>query len=162
VRRAASADAETLAAFECSTGPWYEDEVQHYVRRRALEDALRAPQIYRLLLAFDGARLVAVGAHAQEALILTDDTVLATRLQVVALGLDDQGRVLEHGTRLSDVVISTVIADALRGGPSELVTAIVAGENLRSIALCERNGLRSQTRYSRDYVRLSGRLVARR
>ena len=150
-----------LGAFECSTGPWYEDEVQNYVRARALEHARRKPGRYHLLLAFDGGRLVAVGAHADEALFLPDETVRAIRLQVLAVGLADQGRVLASGHRLADVVLATLIDDATRVRPTDLATAIVAAENLRSISLCERNGLRSQTRCGDGYVRLTGRVGSR-
>jgi RimJ/RimL family protein N-acetyltransferase len=39
---------------------------------------------------------------------------------------------------------------------SRIITAIVAKENLRSIRLCERNGLRSQVEYDPAHIRLTG------
>lgn len=162
VRQATPGDADALAAFECSTGPWYEEEVQGYVRGRALAHAGQQRDRLCLLLGFDGLSLVAVAAHAEEALILPEDTLIAIRIHLLAIAVADQGRVLEDGARLADVMFSTVIEDALRRRQAALVTAIVARENLRSIALCERNGLRSQTRHSAGYVRLTGHVGRRR
>lgn len=162
VREATDDDAVALAAFECSTGPWYEEEVQAYVRGRALAHARENPYGYRLLVAYEQTRLIAVAAHADEALILPEDTCFAARLQVLAIALVDQRRSLPGRVRLSDLLMATLIADAMDHKSTDVVTAIVADENLRSIALCERNGLRSQTRYSGRYLRLTGHLRRQR
>jgi ribosomal protein S18 acetylase RimI-like enzyme len=159
VREATDDDAAALASFECSTGAWYEEEVQAYIHERALTHAHENPDGYRLLVAFEQTRLIAVAAHASEALILPeDDTYLAARLQVLAIAVADQRRRLPDRSRLSDVLMATLISDAIEDKKTDVVTAIVADENLRSIALCERNGLRSQTRHSSRYLRLTGRL----
>jgi ribosomal protein S18 acetylase RimI-like enzyme len=85
----------------------------------------------------------------------------ATLLHVVALSREDQGRRVGNGQRLSSLVMETLLAEAIGGRQSALVTAIVARENLRSIALCERHGLRSQTEYNAAYLRLSAHFEKR-
>jgi hypothetical protein len=160
VREAGKDDAADLGAFECSTGTWYEDEVQAYVRQQALTHARESSESYRLLVAVERTRLIAVAAHTNDVLIMPDDgTCMAARLQVLAISVTDQGRRLCGGTHLSDVLMATLIADAMDHQRTDVMTAIVAGENLRSVALCERNGLCSQTRYSSRYLRLTGRLM---
>lgn len=159
VRPARRADTAALATFRCSTGAWFEDEVEDYIRTRAMGHAA-AKDNYHLLVACEGPRILAVLGHADEALIFPDgDTSWAARLQVVAIATTDQGRQLSNAGRLSDVLMATLITAALREHETEVVTAIVAQENSRSIALCERNGLRSQVRYGRSYIRLSGRFT---
>ncbi len=162
VRPAQEGDAQALDAFRCSTGPWYEREVENYVRSRALAQALENPGSYRLLLVLEGGVLIACMAHHLE-MLLRDrgNGIVAARLHVLAISTEHQGRRLAGGTRLSDVVMATLVADALEVREVEVATAIVARDNLRSIALCERNGLRSQVQYDGAHVRLSGRLGPR-
>jgi hypothetical protein len=162
VRPAQGGDAQSLDVFRCSTGPWYEQEVEGYVRSRALAQALENPGSYRLLLVLEGGVLIACLSHHLE-MMLRDrgNGIVAARLHVLAISIEHQGRRLAGGTRLSDIVMATLIADALEIREVEVATAIVARDNLRSIALCERNGLRSQVRYDGTHIRLSGRLGPR-
>jgi hypothetical protein len=158
VREAVEADAAELGEFRCATGPWYEEEVEAFVRAKALQTAERAGDTYRLLVVREDGRLIACGAHYREGLLLEhrETLLLAVRLQLLAIAVTDQGRRLEDGSRLSDAILQTVIADALQFWEGNVFTAIVAEENLRSIALCERNGLHSQTRHDRRHIRLTG------
>ncbi len=162
VRPAREGDTQALDAFRCSTGPWYEQEVEDYVRTRALAQSVENPESYRLLLVLESGVLVACLAHHLE-ILLRDrgGGIPAARLHVLAISTGHQGRRLAGGERLADVVMATLIADALEILEVEVVTAIVARDNLRSIALCERNGLRSQVQYDGAHIRLSGRLAAR-
>lgn len=161
IREATDDDAAALADFTCSTGAWYEDEVEAYIRSTAIAHA-REKHGYRLLTAYDGLRLSAVMAHADEALAFPEgDTWIAARLQVLAISCDDQGRSLGARGRLSDVLVATLISDAMESHKTDLVTAIVAAENTRSLSVCERNGLRSQIQYSPGYVRLTARMRRR-
>jgi hypothetical protein len=156
VRSAGEHDGPILATFCCSTGYAYDQEVEDFVRRKALQIALAPESDYRLLLVLDAGRLAGCAAHHREALLLVDRTIVATRLSLLALSLADQGRRLDDGRRLSDLVMSTLIVDALETRESDVLTALVARDNLRSIRLCERNGLRSQVRYDINHVRLWG------
>ena len=104
VRPAGEGDREAIGSFECSTGPWYEDEVEQYVRAQALEDARRVNG-YALLVAEDE-RLIACMAFMPEALDFEENSsILAMRLQVLAIATADQGRLLERGRRLSDALM---------------------------------------------------------
>lgn len=68
---------------------------------------------------------------------------------------------MADGRRLSQLVVDTLIAHALGDEETMVVTAIVARENLRSIALCERHGLTSQIEHDARHVWLSGKLTRR-
>lgn len=166
VRPATRGDADTLAAFRCSTGPWYELEVERFIHRRALDLAVGLSGTFRLLLVFDGGRLVCCMAHHRERLFGGErdsgDLILATRLYLLAIAVEDQGRLLDDGTRLSDTVMATLISDAMATRDAAVLTAVVALDNLRSMALCERHGLRSQVLYDARHARLSGHFTLRK
>lgn len=166
-RTADERDGAGLRAFSCSRGALHEEEVRLFIRQSALTKALAADSIYRLLVALESDRIVAVAGHRPELLLVESadrsfSRHVATRLHVLALSLGDQGRRLADGRRLSDVVMHTLISDALNELDTGLLTAIVARENLRSIALCERHGFRSQVEYDSRHVRLGGNFTLRR
>jgi len=120
------------------------------------------PDDYRLLLAFDDGRLVGCVAHHLEALSLKDGSLVgAARLHLLAIYIEEQGRKLSNGTRLSDAVMATAISDAIVTRSVAVITAVVASDNLRSVALCKRHALRSQIRYDACHVRLSGHFTPR-
>jgi ribosomal protein S18 acetylase RimI-like enzyme len=164
VRAAEEADAPALASFRCSTGPEFEQEVEAFVRDHALPRALDGD--CRLLLVLERDRMIACVGHRPESLITRRGEMVYprpfTRLHLLALALDQQGRRLDDGRRLSDLVMATLIFDALDTRGEQALTAIVARDNLRSIALCERHGLRSQVRYDSRHIRLSGHFTIRR
>jgi hypothetical protein len=162
VREARESDDDALAGFSCSTGPWFEDEVEHHIRVDALACALASdgPLSYRLLLFEEDGKLCAVGAHQPEFITLSTGTVLpATRLVVLGLSLDCQGRVTADGERYSDVALSGLMRDALMRNDSDVLTTLVALENARSQRLCRRVGLTSETLAGRLYVRMTGRFA---
>jgi hypothetical protein len=164
VRQATEEDVVALAQFRCSTGPWYEQEVESFVRGLALKRVLKLLGDHRLLVVLDRGRLVCCMAHHEEFLFgegKAFDPIPATRLHLLAIAVEDQGCRLEDGTRLSDVVMATLIADALQTREATVLTAIVALDNLRSMALCRRHGLRSQVRYDARHARLSGHFKPR-
>jgi hypothetical protein len=163
VREAAEDDAEQLTAFACSTGRACEDEVERFVQGKALECALSGlHHSYRLLLVHEEKRLVACAGYHREPLVLksVEEPEIAVLIQLLAIGLPDQGRRLPDGVALSDAVLQTAIFNAMETLEHDIFTAIVAQENLRAMAVCERNGLRSQIGYGPGYVRLSGRFQA--
>jgi L-amino acid N-acyltransferase YncA len=157
VRPPGEGDHEAVSSFACSTGRWYEDEVQEYVRTRALQDARRL-RGYAFLVAEEAERLIACMAYTPEAIEYGErNMILAMRLQVLAIATADQGRVLQSAGRLSDALLQTLIAEAAPMAADGLLTVIVARDNLRSVRLCERNGFGSQIAHSTDYVRMFGR-----
>lgn len=154
-------DEDLLSAFRCSTGPWYEEEVENYIRSHAFREAVARPTNYRLLVVLDEGRLVACAAHHPEGLLRPDSTlILGQRLQLAAISVTDQGRSFGDGSKLSDLLMEIAIRDALdQPWGAGVVTGLVARDNLRSAAVCERAGLRSQVRYDRRYIRFSGKFV---
>lgn len=160
----AGSDAANLATFRCSCGAPHEDEVEEFVCGVALERALETPA-FSLLVFYEGERLVAVAGHHGESLLTGDGHVYTaiqtTRLQILALSCEDQGRQLSDGRRVSDLVLTTLMNDALAGRDAAVLTAIVARENLRCLTLLERHGLRSQIIYDSLHVRVSGHFKRR-
>lgn len=160
-------DQASLEAFTCSSGATYQDEVQDFIRRSALLRALAPATLYRLHVVLERERLVAVFGHHPELLLVdagqdasgtaTFRGTTATRLHVLALSLADHRRRLSVGHRLSDLVMETLISEALGDRANAVLTAIVARDNLVSLALCERHALMSQIEYDARHVRLSAR-----
>jgi hypothetical protein len=142
VRLAVASDDERLRGFRCSTGVWYEDLVERFVTERALARALNGRLDFRLLLfETDTEGLLAVGAHHWRAYEVGATTVDGTYLVIAAIALPFQGAQLETGDRLSDFVMNALLSDASDRGRGDIVTALVAGENARSLALCRRFGI---------------------
>jgi RimJ/RimL family protein N-acetyltransferase len=161
VRLARVDDEAALARFRCSTGPWFEEEVERHVREDALQRALDEEAQYRLLLFEDGERLWAVGAHQPEELEMTSgDTWLATRLVVLAVDLDHQGARLGDRLTFSQAALDSLISDAVRHWDVGTVSALVARDNIRSQRLCRRCGLVFETRENLHYLRMTGRFAA--
>jgi ribosomal protein S18 acetylase RimI-like enzyme len=156
VREATEEDTAALTSFTCSTGLWFEREVEDFVRWHALRAA--DSDNFRLLVAVEGERVVATLAHHHPELLPTADAAhrIGTRLHHLAIAITDQGRRLPDRRRLSDALMQTLIADAIDTWTTGVLTAIVAVDNDRSLAMCDRNGLRSRTRHGTRYVRVTG------
>jgi RimJ/RimL family protein N-acetyltransferase len=63
---------------------------------------------------------------------------------------------MPSGTRLSDRLFEIALSQALGPSGRGVITAVAAADNVRSIKLCERNGLTGQTRYDTHHVLLTG------
>lgn len=157
VRVADLDDGEALANFRCSRGRWFQREAEAFineelVRRIGLEEA-------QALLFRRDRELVAVAAHQPGTLIIAEDPgeVRAAHLLVVAITERLQTAKLADGKRLSDHVMQTLLGDAIRVHRTHVAFGIVAIENQRSLTMCERNGLTSQTVISPVYARATGR-----
>jgi hypothetical protein len=121
-RSATERDGPSLSTFSCSRGASHEDEVEQFVRTSALRVALAPDTHYRLFVVFEQERLIAVAGHHPEALLVQDQSkehtfrgTLATRLNLVALSIDVQGRRLD-GRRLSDLVMESLNSRSPRQG----------------------------------------------
>ncbi len=153
-------DADLLAGFSCSTGQWFEDEVERHIRVDAFRRGTDHEDPYRLLLFFKDDDLWAVGAHQPEELEMTSgDSLMTTRLVVLAVALEYQGRRSESGDRYGEVALASLIQDAVQYRNTRTVTCLIAHENVRSQRLCRRRGLTSETTASRRYLRLAGTFV---
>jgi hypothetical protein len=149
IRAAQRSDRRILSRFSCamSTDAWAV-EVETIIRTRILDWAFKPdPRVVdpRLLLVFARTKgeLVAVAAHQTADLVGGDGRdIPASRLYVVALATDWQGRRFGSGERASDVVMSAAIVDVDARAPprNQRIYAVVHKENVRSIAVCQRNG----------------------
>jgi RimJ/RimL family protein N-acetyltransferase len=160
MREAEEADSEALAAFACSKGEPYADEVERFIRNDALQAAAQI-EGYRFFLAVEEKRIVGCAGYHPRPVLLEDDTLVDTsRIHTLALALTDQGRRFTDGTRLSDLILTSVLTHALHTLGYSMATAVAARGNYRSIAVCERNGLRSQVDHGPDHVLLFGHFAS--
>jgi hypothetical protein len=157
VRTARSTDAEAVAEFACSTGQWFEDEVEHQIRVDALRRAEAHGEEYRLLLFEEDGRLWAVGAHQPELLVMTSgDELGATRLVALAIAIEQQETSLPDGSGYSDWALAGLIRDALLHRGLRTLASIVARGNVRSQRLCRRHGLTSEIAAGPRHLRMMG------
>lgn|GEM_PF-978618 len=163
-----SQDRASLATFKCSTGVWFEEDVERYVSHRLADahDRRRAHTDHTIIgLVLPDRGLVAVAAHEQDLTADGDRELTSTRwvLAAVAVGLQgavlrdvapyDDDRPVTLGRHLAEVTLSDIVAT--RRDP--VVRAIVARENARSLALCRRVGLaRSRPDADPRYVQRLG------
>ena len=97
-----------------------------------------------LVFAREGDELVGVAAHERVSMKgATGRPYPATKLEVLAVVSAWQGKKFPTGERVSDVVMSAVMADVSRRRPPRdaRVFAVVHRDNTRSLALCIRHGL---------------------
>src|SRR5262249_47568807 len=145
VRLADASDNELLKAFRCSTGPWYEDKVEEFIVARSLARALEGRLGFKLLLFENEAEgLVAVGAHHWRAYEVEDIPTDGTYMVVAAIAVPFQGKSIQAGQRLSSYLMNALLSDADGQGRGDIVTALVARDNTRSLALCRRFGIQDE------------------
>jgi hypothetical protein len=146
IRVARSDDLKTLAAFRCSRGEPWEDEVEQQIRgplpRRYLWPQLPALDP-RLLLTFHrrDERLVAVGAHHIEPRVVQ---VTISYLEVIAVDLAARGTLVEtegQPITLGHFMFEALITDMLQRERHPVTFARADRRNEKSLKLCERIGL---------------------
>jgi hypothetical protein len=149
VRPGSPDDRKLLASFACADpAVRWQAEVEQFIQAQ-LTDWAFDPHADagdpRLLLAFTTeGDLFGVGAHEQVVLQAGDGTSFpATKLEVVGVALEWQGRTFPTGERASDVLMSAVMTDVSSRLPPRdaRVYAIVHEDNHRSLAVCLRHGL---------------------
>ena len=118
-------------------------------------DPFATNQDPRLLLVRQGARgpLIGLAAHERIALVSrSGKRISATKLEVVAVSNDWQGRRVSTGERASDIVMSAAMTDIAKRVPPRhaRVLALVHEKNLRSLALCQRHGFVAELSRARD------------
>jgi len=158
IREAEEDDAEPLAEFECSTGALCEDEVQKFVREKALKCATQPAKTgYKLFVVEEAGRLIGcAGFHPEHLLFALEKAVPVTRLQLLAVALDQRGRRFEDHERLVDFIVHTVVVDSFREEGHGVLSALVSRDNGRGITAISRAGLDSQIGYDDKFVRLTG------
>jgi hypothetical protein len=170
-RRVRPGDWDRLRSFACSTGAWYEDEVERFVQtqlRGHYESGKANADVAVIVLAAAGVpgEILAVGAHELDPQVAEDGHHLeGTYLIVAAVRRDLQGREVdmepfEDGRPVS---VGSLLMEALIDDLPErsgVARAVVAADNARSLRLCERIGL-SYERPDADhrFVQRLGRLT---
>ena len=136
----------------CSTGVWFEDDVETFIQARLADyhDWRRPHTDHTIVgLELDDLGLVAVGSHEAEFVRDGGQVVTSTYLECAAVRTDLQGAVLTEVDPLDDdrpVTLGRYILEALMSDIAErerapIVRAVVARENTRSLRLCARIGL---------------------
>jgi hypothetical protein len=166
------ADRGLLAGMRCSTGVWFEDDVETFIRARLADyhDWRRAHTDHTIVgLELDDLGLVAVGSHESEFIRAGEQVVTSTYLECAAVRTDLQGAVLTEVDPLDDdraVTLGRYILEALLSDIAErerapIVRAVVARENTRSLRLCARIGLTDERDDPDErFVQRIGRMAA--
>jgi hypothetical protein len=150
------ADRDLLAGMRCSTGVWFEDDVETFIQTRLADyHDWRRPHTDHTIVGLELAdhELVAVGSHESEFVRGGGQVVTSTYLECAAVRTDLQGAVLTEVEPLDDdgrpVTLGRYLLEVLLSDISErrrvpIVRAVVARENTRSLRLCARIGLTDQ------------------
>jgi hypothetical protein len=147
------ADRDLLAGMRCSTGVWFEDEVETFIQTRLADyHDWRRPHTDHTIVGLELAErgLVAVGSHESDLIRDGGQVVTSTYLECAAVRTDLQGAVLSELEPLDEdgrpVTLGGYLLEVLLSDISErqrvpIVRAVVARENTRSLRLCARVGL---------------------
>jgi hypothetical protein len=146
-------DRELLAGMRCSTGVWFEDDVETFIQTRLADyHDWRRPHTDHTIIGLELADLglVAVGSHESDFLRDGGQVVASTYLECAAVRTDLQGALLTELEPLDDdgrpVTLGRYLLEVLPSDISErqrvpIVRAVIARENSRSLRLCTRIGL---------------------
>jgi hypothetical protein len=166
------ADRDLLAEMRCSTGAWFEDDVEAFVQTRLADyHNWRQPHTGHTIigLELDDVGLVAVGSHEDDFLRDGREVISASYLECAAVALDYQGALLpgvepldpdRRPVTLGRHLLEVLLSDIAELERVPIVRAVVARDNTRSLRLCDRIGLI----YERDdkderFVQRVGRLA---
>ena len=165
-------DRELLAGMRCSTGAWFEDDVETFIQARLADyhDWRRPHTDHTIVgLELDDLGLIAVGSHEAEFVRDGGQVVTSTYLECAAVRTDLQGAVLTEVDPLDDdrpVTLGRYLLEALLSDIAErerapIVRAVVARENTRSLRLCARIGLTDERDDPDErFVQRLGRIAA--
>ena len=165
-------DRELLAGMPCSTGAWFEDDVETFIRTTLADyHDWRRPHTDHTIVGLELADLglIAVGSHEAEFDRDGGQVVTSTYLECAAVRTDLQGAVLTAVDPLDDdrpVTLGRYLLEALLSDIAErerapIVRAVVARENMRSLRLCARIGLTDERDDPDErFVQRLGRIAA--
>ena len=147
VRPADDSDLPRLASFTCSTGLPWEDAVQEQIRGPLPRRYLSLPPMFdgRMVVAVSREQqIVAIGAHRVEPIFVPD----VGYVEVVAVALDARGTLVNAGhdrkISLGELIVLTMLNQMTRLARHFQAFARVDRRNTRSLALCDRVGLREE------------------
>ena len=125
-RRTQSSDAAALRQFTCSTGIWYENEVQRFIRGSL---ANRVARGFGAWVVEEDGEVVAVAAHEGRP-HPGDSSRVITHIMCVAARVDPASTPLAEGARLSQLV-RAMATDVRTSGRAPLWYSMVAVDNVR-------------------------------
>lgn len=147
VRGLEPSDLKPLSTFRCSTGEQWEDAVELQVRGPLPRRYLELPPRFdgRMLLASDdNGELLVLGAHHISPTLLPD----VGYTEVIAVSLPRRGTLvtLEDGREISlgEFMFQMIFRQMRQLGRHRRTFARIDQRNTRSLALCDRVGLRDQ------------------
>lgn len=126
-----------LANFRCAGDAWYEREVEDYIHKRLTLAVSHGKDA--LLLEDEDEEIVGLGQH-ESSFDPLGSGFQVTSLRVAAIRRDRQGARLPSGERLSHVLLSALIRDALSTDREPVIFGYIAAENTRSRRMCARLG----------------------
>jgi ribosomal protein S18 acetylase RimI-like enzyme len=132
LREGRAEDAAPLRAFRCSSGAWYAEEVEQYIRG-PLADAVEGEKYPgKVLMLVDGEdSVVAVSAHYAQLYEgpRVRPAVTGSHIQVFAVATEWQGQRIEGASVASTMLNATVRMCLREGDRDPVVTGLVAAEN---------------------------------
>jgi hypothetical protein len=166
-------DRELLGRLRCSTGLWFEDQVETFIRTELADyhDWRRPHTDHTIVgLELDEHGLVALGSHESEFVRDGGQVLTSTYLECAAVRTDVQGAVLTdvepldsdgRPVTLGRYLLEVLLSDISERPRAPIVRAVVARENTRSLRLCTRIGVTDE-RDDRDdrFVQRIGRMAA--
>lgn len=151
-----SQDRGLLADFSCSTGAWFENDVETFIQTRLIDyHDWRAQHTSHTIigLELEHLGLIGVASHEQDLLRDRDHILSGTYLECAAVDLDHQGAVLpdvepldsdRRPVTIGRYLLEVTLSDIASLERTPIVRAVIARENTRSLRLCDRIGLRIQ------------------
>lgn len=133
--RGSPTHSQALRSFRCAGVPQYERDVESYIHRSIARDPSYVDTL--LLLTPDGG-IAALGVHEPTADPYGTGEIV-TYIRAIAVGNHWQGQRTADGSRISHLILSAVINDALNSGRTPLIAAYVHPENIRSLRLLTRS-----------------------
>ena len=143
LREGSGDDAARLRAFRCSSGAWYADEVEQYIRG-ALADALESGTYPGsvLLLVDDDDSVVALAAYYARRYEgpRVRPAVTGSYIEALAVATEWQGQRIE-GASIASTMLNATVRMCLREKDREpVVTGLVAPENVKMRAVLKSLG----------------------
>jgi hypothetical protein len=166
------ADRDLLARMRCSTGAWFEDDVETFIRTRLADyhDWRQAHTDHTIVgLELDDLGLVAVGSHESDFVRDGGQVMTSTYLECAAVRTDLQGAVLTKLDPLDDdrpvtlgrYLLEVLLSDIALRERAPIVRAVVARENTRGLRICTRLGLTDERDDPDErFVQRLGRIAA--
>lgn len=163
---------ELLAGMQCSTGAWFEDDVETFIQTRLADyHDWRQPHTDHTVVGLElvDHGLIAVGSHEAEFVLDSGELVTSTYLECAAVSANLQGALLPEvepfdadgrAVTLGRYLLEVLLSDISERQRAPIVRAVVAHENTRSLRLCTRIGLTDERDDPDErFVQRLGRMV---